>query len=239
MFIYKTTNLVNGKIYIGQSQHDISFDYLGSGVLFTKAIKKYGKKNFKREILEDGIVDIKTLNDREIYWIEYFHATDINIGYNISIGGFGTIDPTGRVAKRISEGRKGVRLSEESKKILSDAHLGIRQTEESKVKISKTCKENIEKFGHPQAGIPKPEELKEIMRRNSQGKIRGGASKYIGVQKGRRKKWKSQIVYKKKIYYLGEFDDEKDAARAYNNKALELYGTTARLNIIEEDENNE
>lgn len=51
--IYKTTNLVNGKFYIGKhNQSKKSFDgYYGSGSLLTKAIKKYGKDNFVRETL--------------------------------------------------------------------------------------------------------------------------------------------------------------------------------------------
>lgn len=51
--IYKTTNLVNGKFYIGKhNQSKKSFDgYYGSGSLLKKAIKKYGKNNFVRETL--------------------------------------------------------------------------------------------------------------------------------------------------------------------------------------------
>ena len=54
MYIYKTTNLINGKIYIGQSIRKFSKSYLGSGVKILNAIKKYGKENFKVEILEDN-----------------------------------------------------------------------------------------------------------------------------------------------------------------------------------------
>ena len=50
MVIYKTTNLINGKIYIGQDSKN-NPKYLGSGVIFLKAIKKYGKENFVKETL--------------------------------------------------------------------------------------------------------------------------------------------------------------------------------------------
>lgn len=50
--VYLTTNLVNNKIYIGvHSTYDLNDDYLGSGFALKKAINKYGKEKFKREIL--------------------------------------------------------------------------------------------------------------------------------------------------------------------------------------------
>lgn len=82
MFIYKTTNLINGKIYIGQ--HKLNNNkYLGSGKLLKKAILKYGEKNFKREIIEYCENEEKLI-DRETFWINKLDATNKKIGYNIS-----------------------------------------------------------------------------------------------------------------------------------------------------------
>ncbi len=66
MQIYKTINLVDGKIYIGK---DVKSNptYLGSGVRLKYAIKKYGIDSFKKEVLEDDILDKKTLSEREIF----------------------------------------------------------------------------------------------------------------------------------------------------------------------------
>ena len=50
-FIYRTTNLINNKYYGKHSTHNINDGYLGSGVLLYKAIKKYSKENFSRDIL--------------------------------------------------------------------------------------------------------------------------------------------------------------------------------------------
>lgn len=106
MYIYKTTNIVNKKIYIGQTKKPIDSGYIGSGPILLKAIKKYGKENFIKETIE--ICKSKDqLNEREIYWIKFYNSTNRKTGYNISTGGeggnLGII-----VNKKISEARKGM-----------------------------------------------------------------------------------------------------------------------------------
>ena len=85
MLIYKTINLVNGKFYIGQTITNNPY-YFGSGIYLVRAIKKYGKKNFKREIIQ-YCNSLKHLNEREQYWIKKLKSQDRNIGYNIENGG--------------------------------------------------------------------------------------------------------------------------------------------------------
>lgn len=89
-YIYKTTNLINGKIYIGQKKSTIFLDtgYLGSGVRLKSAIKHYGKENFKVELLEE-CYSREHLNDREIYYIGKYKSQDLTIGYNLTKGGDG------------------------------------------------------------------------------------------------------------------------------------------------------
>lgn len=92
-FIYKITNKVNGKIYIGQTIQDVKERFYqhcatkcDEAVLkmsIHKAILKYGKQNFTIEILEE--LDSNLLNEREKYWIQYFDS--YNKGYNETIGG--------------------------------------------------------------------------------------------------------------------------------------------------------
>ena len=85
MIIYKTTNLINGKIYIGQSIHN-NPAYLGSGIYIQKSVKKYGAENFVKEILE-VCIDTNQLNEREIYWIYLLNSRNPKVGYNIALGG--------------------------------------------------------------------------------------------------------------------------------------------------------
>lgn len=62
-----------------------------------------------------------------------------------------------------------------------------------------------------------------------------GSSKFKGIfWNTDRKVWSSQIKINGKYKYLGKFDKEEDAALAYNNAALELFGEYAKLNKIEE-----
>lgn len=86
-FIYLTTNLINGKKYIGQHYGTTTDKYLGSGIQLTRAIKKYGKENFQREILE--IVSENTVDEKEKYYIDLYNAVASEEYYNIAEGGNG------------------------------------------------------------------------------------------------------------------------------------------------------
>jgi group I intron endonuclease len=89
-YIYKTTNQINSKIYIGQhrvKKQEIDKSYYGSGKLILEAIKKYGKENFKIEILEWCETE-KDLEEKEIYYISKYKSESIYGNYNMSDGGF-------------------------------------------------------------------------------------------------------------------------------------------------------
>ena len=92
MYVYKTTNQINNKIYIGISKKksDESITYLGSGKAFKRAIDKYGRINFSKEIIiEDDSFLYSDLQRLEIFFISLFDAQNPKIGYNISKGGDG------------------------------------------------------------------------------------------------------------------------------------------------------
>lgn len=69
---------------------------------------------------------------------------------------------------------------------------------------------------------------------NSQNRPKNSncSSQYTGVYKNNRNKWISEIRKDNKKYSLGSYDNEKDAAIAYNIKAIELFGNDATLNSI-------
>lgn len=89
-YIYKTTNLINNKIYIGQHRvEDDKFDnkYFGSGKLILEAINKYGVDNFLCEVLEWCSTE-QELNEREIHYIDKFNSKVTFGNYNMSSGGY-------------------------------------------------------------------------------------------------------------------------------------------------------
>lgn len=88
--IYKITNKVNGKSYIGQTRYTIEFrwkqhQHKKDNTYFYNAIHKYGVENFSIEILEE--CNIEDLNSREIFYIAKYDT--FNNGYNLTIEGDG------------------------------------------------------------------------------------------------------------------------------------------------------
>jgi len=87
-YLYKITNLLNDMIYIGvHSTNNIDDDYFGSGKLLNYAIKKYGKENFKKEILE-YFETAEQMFEREKNLVDLEFVKN-SMTYNIKEGGCG------------------------------------------------------------------------------------------------------------------------------------------------------
>ncbi len=93
--IYKHTNKINGKVYIGQTIQKAKRRWRGGAgyrnqPIFYNAIKKYGWKNFSHEIIASNIETLDEANKLEEYWISYYHSyiydSQCN-GYNNTAGG--------------------------------------------------------------------------------------------------------------------------------------------------------
>ena len=112
--IYKLTNMINNKIYIGKSNNLYkrisNYKYASHNQVICYAIKKYGWENFDVEILQDyDNTDNNTLLALETAFIDYFNSTDKNIGYNICL---------------FSNDRTGIKVSKETKLKLSQINIG-------------------------------------------------------------------------------------------------------------------
>ena len=86
-YIYKTTNLIDNKIYIGKKKGEFTEKYKGSGKYLRNAVNKYGVENFKVEIIE-YCETLEEQNEKEKYWIDYYRNQNVEM-YNISDGGDG------------------------------------------------------------------------------------------------------------------------------------------------------
>jgi group I intron endonuclease len=149
MFIYKITNLINGKIYIGQTtttiekrwkRHSWSCTQKDPKMAITYAIKKYGKENFKIEQI-DTANSIKELNEKEIFYIKSFNSLSPN-GYNLTTGGLNKV-LSEETRKKISQSNKGKIVSDETRKKSSESHKGYKVKKETKEKISIALKGRI------------------------------------------------------------------------------------------------
>ena len=105
--IYKVTNNVSGKIYIGKTKRKTrdrwlehvrdAKNYPLKNIPLHKAIIKYGAENFQIETIETNVPE-EELNYKEKYYIKKFNSTNSSIGYNATIGGDG-----GMVSSKLSE----------------------------------------------------------------------------------------------------------------------------------------
>lgn len=158
-YIYKITNLINNKSYIGQHKvpknGESFYRYMGKGIAIREAIKKYGKENFSKEIIEYIDDDEKHLkvSEREIYWIKELNTMSPN-GYNISPGGEGGCTKES-AAKGVKTKRKNgyFHHSKETKEKMSKAKMGVPFSEVHKQHLSenhhnKTIRTIIFEDGH-------------------------------------------------------------------------------------------
>jgi group I intron endonuclease len=141
--IYKTTCLINNKIYIGQSKYNRD-SYLGSGRLILKAIRKYGRDNFTKEVLIEDNLTKEELDNLEIHFINEYKSTDSSIGYNIESGGHGN---SYLQDSKISESNKGRIISLETKVKISNSKIGKKASNKTKDTISKSKIGNKNRLG--------------------------------------------------------------------------------------------
>jgi hypothetical protein len=151
MYIYKTTNVINNKIYIGQCKRQVDY-YLGSGKLLKRAIIKYGKNNFINEIIYWSF-DVDNLNEKEKHFIKLFKSQDKMIGYNITAGGLGhccilSEDHKSNISKSLTNKKKSEEHVKNLKKVFNTIEYKEKRqiacnTEGYKEKIKNIGKWNI------------------------------------------------------------------------------------------------
>ncbi len=169
MVIYKATNKINGKCYIGKTVrslevrifHHKCLSKRSAKIYFHNAIKKYGIQSFEWSIIDTAETE-EILNEKEIYWIKFLNTKSPN-GYNLTDGGEGISGwiPTKESRKKLSEvkmGKKRKPFTEETRNKMRESKKGKKlepHTEEWKQNISKTM------LGKKRGSYKKKEKINE------------------------------------------------------------------------------
>lgn len=181
--IYKYTNLINGKIYVGQTiNEEKRKKYRISCVnskrsniqIVEKAIRKYGYENFKYDILEkhyySSLEDMyNSLDILEIYYIDKYES--YIKGYNETKGGEGSkgYKHSQNTKNKIGKAHKGKIIPEWHRKRISEKNSGRKLTEEHIKQISiknsgkHFSKEHRDKISKGRKGIIISEETRKKM----------------------------------------------------------------------------
>lgn len=122
-YIYKITNQVNNKIYIGKTERDVDLRWKEHcevahrrydrhiNNLLARAIRKYGADNFSIETI-DVADTVEELNKKEIYWINFYGSYNSMTGYNLTMGGDGFLKyDYNEIDKLLSEGYSNKEIS--------------------------------------------------------------------------------------------------------------------------------
>ena len=152
--VYKITNKITGKIYIGITNQGSGARYrhhwyesrIGEPSPIHRSMAKYGEDNFTLEII-DFAETYEELKEKEKFWIKKFNSTDRNVGYNLTEGGDGTFGRTHseETKEKIRQKALGRKISEETKKKMSEARIG---------KCSDKQREHLKKISIQAKAIP-------------------------------------------------------------------------------------
>ena len=250
MYVYLITNLVNGKKYVGQTIRTVGLRFRShcwpstrTNMPITLAIRKYGKENFKVEVLE-VCRSQEELDEREIH-----HATGLNAfaphGYNLRAGnGRGCM--TDELKQRIREKALGRKVSDETRSRLSRSHLGIGWSDDHKrtmsarlrgVRPAESCRKGASEKNAKTYSLTSPEAKRMTVtnmrafcqemglgRSEMSNLVRGRLSSYRG--------WRAALVL--------EDDDYRSRPRPRSPKAYKSYrftdphGNTVEIQNLQE-----
>ncbi|WP_210123486.1 GIY-YIG nuclease family protein [Staphylococcus sp. GDX8P106P-2] len=152
--VYKITNTLNGKVYIGQTvdyrKRKVGhFSYLRRNAhrnrYLQKSFNKYGESSFKMEIIKECAVD--ELDKLEIYYMRKYNSIDKTLGYNMVIGGNTNKSFPDYIRQKMSRSQKGRIISEEHRKRIGKWHKGKTISPKDIEKANKTKKDNQIQWG--------------------------------------------------------------------------------------------
>lgn len=172
--IYMIQNYITKKVYIGQSVHvyERIYKHLWAlknnkhrNVHLQNSFNLYGIDNFRF-----GIVDRcaeEDLNKRETFWINFFHSTDEDKGYNLLDGGGSKYHHAEESKEKIRKALMGHKLSDESIAKMMDSQKRFWESEKGEQRRKEASRRSKEYFEqHPEAGHKHSAALKEHYKNN-------------------------------------------------------------------------
>ena len=248
-YIYETTNLINGKKYIGKHiSNKFDNNYYGYGIGLKRALNKYGKENFKIKILEE-VEDLALLSKSETDYIIKINAVKDNNYYNNSYGGedegWSGInkmykekpDLWRRNREKSSKSQTGQKRTLETKTKISNSLKGRIFSEEHRKNISESAKKRLSmlnkeeryKIGLNFGTLGKPSLIKGRTKYNSE-QVRKATERMVRTKNS--KEWK-ETIGKDTAKKISQTRKEKGLAKGKNNP---MYGTkTVYVSNIELD----
>lgn len=224
MLIYKITNKLNGKAYIGQTIKSLEFRLdrhkkdsrrKDKRSYLYHATDKYGWDNFNVEIVEDNVLTKDILNEKEKFYILKYDTLIPN-GYNMTAGGTGgdlLRDHPRRdeIYKKQAENRRGEK----------NCNFGKHMSEETKQKLREVRKLQANSNKGRVAPIEERIKMSSAHRKPwSQAQRDGFNNRLNNNPKGcsykkRRNKWTATLHLNKRNYHLGYFNTAEEASRCY------------------------
>lgn len=190
--IYKATNTINGKVYIGfdsnwpvrKRQHLRSAEK-NSKFLFHCALREYGPDAFEWEAICQSKDGNHLLNEMEHHFIKEYNSFYLNgQGYNMTLGGDGFLGykRTDEERRRISQSKTGIPRSEETKRRISESKRNLPLSEKQKSQLTllhetlrkRTCSEEhlmrLKRMREKNTGSTRSEETKRKISQSKTGK---------------------------------------------------------------------
>jgi len=221
VFVYKYTNEINGKVYVGittrtvEIRHKEHLKKINDNYVFHRALKKYGANNFKLEVLRE-CKDLDELKVVEMFYIKelssFINAENSN-GYNMTFGGEGTVGFKHSVKTRLNF---SIAKKELYKNSIHPA-IGVHHTEERKLKqrirmIGKYCGDRNHYYGKKHS-----EETKAIMSKKAKKRFSNGKHPMLGIKLSEEQKKNIGLFHKGKTISQEQRKKQSDRVKGANH----------------------
>lgn len=232
--IYKVSNSINSKLYIGQTVQKLEKrwkTHQSKGNALYNSIKKYGVEKFIIEAI-DFAETIEELNEKEIYWIQFYNCISPN-GYNLRLGGNSGGKHSEETKRKISEAGKGRPVSEKTRQLKKEQMSGEKNPMYGKSpNWGKECKpETRKKISESQIGKIISDETKAKISKACTGRESWRKGKKLGRESNRKNQFEFK-VYREDGTFVGKWNHQRQCAEDLGLCYKAINNVLGRLNPV-------